>query len=155
MGETSMSVYDILVFVHIFSAIVGMGPGFFMVLPVKRAQTMTELLYGYVIRDRLHRFVMIGGTLLLVTGLLMGFLKAYLFSQGWFLLSLLLFLVALAFGPLVLSPRSKPIKKLLNEYEKEEIPDEYDQLATKLFFYERIINSLFLIIIVLMITKPF
>ncbi|MFU0790391.1 DUF2269 family protein [Virgibacillus proomii] len=150
-----MSVYDVLVFVHIFSAIVGMGPGFFMVLPVKRAQTMTELRYGYVIRDRLHWFVMIGGTLLLLTGLLMGFLRTYLFSQVWFVLSLLLFLVALAFGPLVLSPRSKPIKKMLNEYKKEEIPDEYDQLAAKLFFYERIINSLFLLIIVLMITKPF
>lgn len=74
MGETSMSVYDVLVFVHIFSAIVGMGLGFFMVLPVKRAQTMTELRYGYVIRNRLHWVVMMGGTLLLLTGLLMGFL---------------------------------------------------------------------------------
>jgi uncharacterized membrane protein len=155
MGETTMTVYEVFVFVHIFSAIVGMGPGLFMILPVKRAQMMTELRYGYVIRDRLHWFVMIGGTLLLVTGLLIGLLQPFLFSQGWFLLSLLLFLVALAFGPFVLSPRSKPIKKLLNEYEKEEIPDEYDQLAAKLFFYERIINSLFLIIIVLMITKPF
>ncbi|NBJ71690.1 MULTISPECIES: DUF2269 family protein [Clostridia] len=150
-----MEFYDILVFIHIISAIVGMGPGFLMMMPVKTATTMTELRYGFRIRAKLHWLVMIGGTLLLVTGLAMGALRPFLFSQGWFVTSLLLFLLALAFGPLVLSPRSKPIKSLLQIHHEDTIPDEYFIWSKKLFFYERIESLLFFLIIILMITKPF
>jgi|SRR5690625_2323049 uncharacterized membrane protein len=150
-----MTFYELLVFIHIFSAILGLGPGFFMIYIVKKAQTMTELRHAYFIRNRLHVFVMIGGTLLLVTGLWMGFLNMNLFTQGWYVVSLSLFLIALAFGPIVLSPRSKPVKKLLKEHGGEDIPDEYYKLSNKLFFYERIENGIFLVVIALMILKPF
>jgi len=98
---------------------------------------------------------MIGGTLLLITGLWMGILRPYLFTGGWYVTSLLLYLIALAFGPLVLSPRSRPIKQLLREHKGENIPEEYYVLSRKLFFFEHMINIMFLIIIALMITKPF
>lgn len=108
-----MSFYDVLVFVHIFSAILGMGPGFMMMMIVSKATNLTELRHAYVIRNRMHRYTMVGGTLLLITGILMGTINTYLFQQGWYITSLVLFLIALAFGPLLLSPRSKPIKELL------------------------------------------
>lgn len=151
----TMSFYDVLVIIHIFSAILGLGPGFVMIYIVTRATTMTELRHAYIIRNRIHIFVMIGGTLLLLTGLMMGVLRPYLFQQYWFLISLLLFLIALAVGPIVLSPKSKPIKVLLEEYDGQEIPEAYEEMAKKLFFYERLTNVIFLIIIFLMITKPF
>ncbi|MCG1027400.1 DUF2269 domain-containing protein [Virgibacillus halodenitrificans] len=150
-----MTFYEILVFIHIISAILGMGPGFIMIYVVTKSSTMTELRHAYFIRNRLHIFVMVGGTLLLVTGIWMGLLHPYLFSQGWYVVSLILFIIALGFGPGVLSPRSKPIKALLKETEGEEIPDSYFTLSQKLFFYERMENTIFLIIIVLMILKPF
>lgn len=150
-----MSFYDALIFIHIFSAILGLGPGFVMIYIVTKASNMTELRHAYVIRHRIHIFVMIGGTLLLVTGLLMGLVNPYLFRTGWYMLSLILFLVALAFGPVALSPRSKPIKALLKNHLGEEIPAEYYQLSQKLFFFERIENVIFLIVIALMILKPF
>lgn len=126
-----------------------------MIYIVTKATTMTELKHAYIIRNRLHIFVMVGGTLLLITGLWMGLLNPYLFSQGWYVTSLFLFLTGLAFGPIVLSPRSKPIKALLKEHKGDEIPQEYYTLSKKLFFFERIENVLFLIVIALMITKPF
>ncbi|MEX2460776.1 MAG: DUF2269 family protein [Paenibacillaceae bacterium] len=150
-----MTFYGILVFIHIFSAILGLGPGFVMIYIVTKATTMTELKHSYSIRNRLHIFVMVGGTLLLITGLWMGLLQTYLFSAGWYVTSLSLFLVALAFGPIILSPRSRPIKKLLKEHRGESIPAEYYVLSQKLFFYERIENFIFLVVIALMITKPF
>lgn len=150
-----MTFYEILLFVHIFSAILGLGPGFVMIYVVTNATTMTELKHAYIIRNRLHIFVMVGGTLLLITGLWMGFINTYLFTAGWYVTSLTLYLIALAFGPLVLSPRSKPIKALLKEHKEEDIPAEYYKLSKKLFFYERIENVIFLIVIALMILKPF
>lgn len=147
--------YNVLLFIHIFSAILGLGPGFVMIYVVTKAKTMTELKHAYVIRNRIHIFVMVGGTLLLLTGLMMGVLRPFLFLQGWFVLSLLLFLFALLAGPVVLSPRSKPIKELLRTHQGEEIPQEYYKLTNKLFFFERLTNVIFLIIIALMILKPF
>jgi uncharacterized membrane protein len=155
LGELYMSIYSLLVTVHVFSAILGMGPGFIMIHVVSRAKTMTELRHAYAIRNSLHIFVMIGGTLLLITGLWMGFINPYWFKQGWYVTSLILFLLALAFGPLLLSPKSKPIKAFLKDYEREEIPNEYYEMAKKLFLVERLENTIFLIVIALMILKPF
>ncbi|GHI00785.1 DUF2269 family protein [Neobacillus kokaensis] len=150
-----MTFYQVLVFIHIVSAIMGMGPGFILTTVVKSGKTMTELRHSYAIRHRLHIYVMIGGIMLLVTGLLMGILNTYLFQMGWYITSLILFLAALAIGPLALSPRSRPIKTLLETHKGEDIPEEYTRLAKELFLYEHIENVIFFIIIALMITKPF
>ncbi|HRP57904.1 DUF2269 family protein [Agriterribacter sp.] len=150
-----MTFYSFLLLIHVFSAILGMGPGFVMIYIVNRAKTMTELKHAYLIRNRLHNFVMVGGTLLLLSGLAMGAIRPYLFHMGWYVTSLVLFLIALGFGPVVLSPRSKPIKALLKSHTDDKIPDTYYALAGKLFFYERIENIIFMIIIALMVLKPF
>src|SRR3954468_19696050 len=146
--------YKILVFIHIFSAILGMGPGFILTTVVKSGKNMTELRHSYKIRHKLHIFVMIGGTLLLITGLGMGFLNPSLFKMGWYVTSLILFLAALAIGPLVLSPRSKPVKALLESHKGEEIPAEYWRISKILFRFENLENIIFLIIIALMVLKP-
>ncbi|OIK09291.1 hypothetical protein BIV60_24445 [Bacillus sp. MUM 116] len=150
-----MTFYKFIVFIHIFSAILGMGPGFILTTVVKMGNNMTELRHSYKIRHKLHIFVMVGGTLLLITGLTMGFLNPILFRMGWYVTSLILFLISLAMGPLALSPKSKPIKALLESHKGEEIPEEYKRLAKGLFLIENIENFIFLIIIALMILKPF
>jgi uncharacterized membrane protein len=150
-----ITLYKIIVVLHIFSAILGMGPGFILTTVVKSGKTMTELRHSYAIRHKLHIFVMVGGTLLLITGLLMGFMNPSLFRMGWYVTSLLLFLAALAIGPFILSPRSKPVKALLANHKGEEIPEEYYRLSKILFRYEYLENIIFIIIIALMILKPF
>lgn len=152
-----MIFYDALVFIHIFSAILGMGPGLVMtaVITLSKPTTMTELRHAFKVRNALHIFTMVGGALLLITGLLMGVLNPYWFTQGWYMMSLILYLAALAMGPFVLKPRSAPIKQLFVRVESDEIPAVYKKLSKELFFYERIINILFIIIISLMILKPF
>lgn len=151
----AMTLYSIILVIHVFSAILGMGPGFVMIYIVTKAKTMTELRHAYVIRNRLHQFVMVGGTLLLITGLTMGYMRPYLFHRGWYITSLILFLVALGFGPVILSPRSKPIKQLLKTHEGDDIPEIYYPLAKTLFFWERVENVIFLVVIALMVLKPF
>lgn len=150
-----MTLYQFLVFIHIFSAILGVGPGFILTFIVTKSTTMAELRHAFSIRGRLHIFVMVGGILLLVTGLWMGLINTGLFHQGWYVLSLLLFFVVLGAGPIVLSPLSKPIKTILKEHKGESIPKQYKELSKKLFFYEHITNIILFIIIVLMVLKPF
>lgn len=154
-GSFFVTFYKLLLTVHIFSAILGLGPGFVMIYIVTNAKTLPQLKHAYEIRRRIHLFVMVGGTLLLVTGLWMGYLNRALFQQTWYIASFILYMAALGAGPFILSPKSKPIKEILAHAEGEEIPANYEPLAKDLFFYERITNVLFLIIIVLMILKPF
>ncbi|MFB3162198.1 DUF2269 family protein [Neobacillus sp. 179-J 1A1 HS] len=150
-----MTFYQTIVVLHIFSAIMGMGPGFILTTVVKSGKNMTELRHSYAVRHKLHIFVMVGGTLVLITGLIMGFMNPSLFQMGWYVTSLVLFLAALAIGPLVLSPRSKPVKALLASHKGEEIPEEYYRLSKILFRYEYLENAIFIVIIALMILKPF
>lgn len=152
-----MTFYTFLLFIHIFSAIIGMGPGLVMTFVVTHSKpsNMTELRHAFKIRNLLHILTMIGGSLLLLTGIGMGFLHNYWFTQGWYITSLILFFIALAFGPYLLKPRSVPIKKLLSAYTGEKIPKEYYQLSKKLFHVEHVENIIFIIIIALMILKPF
>lgn len=150
-----MVLYNLLLFIHILSAILGVGPGFILITVVTKAATMTELRHAFHIRNRIHVLVMVGGALLLTSGLGMGLLRPYLFSQGWYVLSLLLFMIALALGPTILAKKSAPIKLLLKEHQGEGIPEAYNVLAIRLFFYERIELAILFIVIVLMILKPF
>ncbi|MDY0410381.1 DUF2269 family protein [Virgibacillus soli] len=150
-----MTLYQVLLFIHIFSAIIGLGPGFIMTLIPVKAQNMAEVRHAYRIRTMVHIIIMIGGTLLLVTGLTMGFLNPALFRAGWYVTSLTLYMVALAMGPFVLKPFSRPIKELLKTYQGEEIPEEYYVHARKVFNSEHVENIIFIIIISLMILKPF
>lgn len=150
-----MSFYMILVIIHIFAAIVGLGPGFIMTFIVTKSSNMTELRHAYFLRNRVHIFVMVGGIFLFVTGMWMGFINPRLFLEGWYILSLILFLITLAAGPIVLKPLSNPIKKMLIEHKGEEIPSVYQTYAKRLFIYEHFLNGIFFIIIFLMIVKPF
>src|SRR5699024_10697455 len=151
-----MTLYQFLLIIHILSAIIGLGPGFVMIYLVTYAQTMEQLRYSYQLRHRVHIFVMIGGVGLLVTGIWMWLLNRVLLTQGWYLTSLILYLIALAMGPLVLKRLSTPIKAFLSEPQVHDgIPQTYKQMAQKLFFYERIEMIIFIIIIILMVWKPF
>ncbi|HLR64264.1 MAG TPA: DUF2269 family protein, partial [Pseudogracilibacillus sp.] len=107
-----MTFYKILLVIHVFSAILGLGPGFVMIYIVTNAKTLPQLKHAYDIRKRIHVFVMVGGTLLLLTGLLMAVLNPILLKQGWYIISFILYMIALGAGPVILSPRSKPIKKM-------------------------------------------
>lgn len=147
--------YTILLLIHIVSAIIGLGPGFYLIFVVKPAKNMTELRHSFLIRRKLHVATMIGGTLLLLSGLGMGAIRPSLFSEFWYTGSLILFLVALASGPLVLSPLSKPVRNILNTHTEDKIPSAYYQHSKRLFFVERIASVIFFLIIVLMILKPF
>ncbi|WP_163581558.1 DUF2269 family protein [Gracilibacillus saliphilus] len=149
------SIYTVLVVIHVFSAIVGIGPGFVLTTIVKSAKSLPEVRHAFALKAKVHIFVMIGGILVLLTGLLMGVLKPVLFQQGWYVASMILYFVALSLGPTLLKKFSTPIKALIAEPDLDSVPETYHENLQKLLRVEYIENTLLLIIILLMITKPF
>ncbi|ENH96662.1 hypothetical protein J416_09814 [Gracilibacillus halophilus YIM-C55.5] len=145
--------YETLVIVHIFSAIIGVGPGFILTTIVKSAQTINEIQFAFFLKRKVHNIVISGGSFMLLTGIAMGILKPRLFQEGWYLLSLVLYSISFLMGPTVLKQYTKPIKELLAQ-QPEEIPTVYHEYIKKLLIAEYIVNTLLIIIILLMITKP-
>lgn len=149
------TIYSILVVIHIFSAIVGIGPGFILTTIVKSARTMEEIRHAFMLKTKVHVFVMIGGILVLVTGLAMGFIRPYLFNQGWYITSMLLYFLALALGPTLLKKYSYPIKQIIQDKDRNDVPKEYFTHLNKLLKVEYVENTLLICVIILMILKPF
>ncbi|SHN22791.1 DUF2269 family protein [Gracilibacillus kekensis] len=149
------SLYTWLVIIHIFSAIVGIGPGFILTTIVRSAKTMPEIRQAFALKKTIHIFVMIGGILVLITGLSMGAIRPILFQQGWYITSMFLYLVALSLGPTFLKTYSAPIKKILSDQSIEQVPASYYPHLHRLLRIEYLENGLLLIVIFLMITKPF
>ncbi|WP_277678321.1 DUF2269 family protein [Gracilibacillus dipsosauri] len=149
------SIYPILVLIHIISAIVGIGPGFVLTKIIKSAKTMDEIRYAFRLKKRIHVFVMTGGILLLVTGLLMGFIHPILFKQGWYLTSLTLYFIAIGLGPTLLKKYAAPINEMLKTHKGDDVPESYANHVQKLLRTEYVENTLLLFIIIMMILKPF
>src|SRR5699024_11291023 len=124
-GEISVTLYKIILVIHILSAIIGIGPGYVLTYIAMHAKTMTELRHAYYLRNRVHIFVMIGGTLILVTGILMGFMRPELFRKGWYMLSMVLYLIALAIEPLLLIKKKKNNKDVIELNLTEKIKEIY------------------------------
>src|SRR5699024_5227784 len=125
-GGNGMSLYQCLVIIHIISAIIAIGPGFIMTYVVTKAANMTELRHAYWLRRRIHTFVMNDATSVMITGLWMGIINHYQFQQGWYVVSLILYLTVLGAGPTLLASKLKPIKKILADHNHEEIPAAYE-----------------------------
>ncbi|KAB8128306.1 DUF2269 family protein [Gracilibacillus oryzae] len=149
------SLYTFLVVIHIFSAIVGIGPGFILTTIVKSSHTIDEIRHAFALKKKVHLFAMIGGILVLITGLSMGLIRPYLFQQGWYITSMIIYLTALSLGPTLLKKYSKPIKQMLKDQTLQEVPETYHSNVQKLLKVEYIENSLLIIVILLMILKPF
>ncbi|MFC4386786.1 DUF2269 family protein [Gracilibacillus marinus] len=149
------TIYSILVVIHIFSAIVGIGPGFILTTIVKSAKTMEEIRHAFILKTKVHVFVMIGGILVLVTGFAMGLIRPYLFNQGWYITSMLLYFLALALGPTLLKKYSYPIKQIIQNKDRNDVPKEYFTHLNKLLKVEYVENTLLICVIILMILKPF
>ena len=84
--------YTLLLVFHILSAILGVGPVFLFNKILKRAETVEQLRYAHHIVEKLNRNANYSFGIILVTGLLMGWMNPYLFRTEWYIASLILFL---------------------------------------------------------------
>ncbi|WP_078060090.1 DUF2269 family protein [Gracilibacillus timonensis] len=150
-----MTFYNILILIHIISAIIGIGPGFVLTTIVKHAHTMTDIRFAFTVKRRLHHFIQVGGALLLLSGLLLGVITPSLFQQGWYLTSLVLYLLVLILGATLLRKISAPIRQMLADQTLTETPAYYHELRNRLLRVEYAVNALLLVIILLMVLKPF
>ncbi|MBT2685934.1 DUF2269 family protein [Bacillus sp. ISL-37] len=151
-----MTLYGLLVLVHIIAAVVGLGASFGMPVVAKfGAKSVTNAKVCFEINKKIEIFAKVGSLTLLASGILMAIVNPVLWSQGWFIGSLIIYVLI---QPVVAAMLPKTIEKqvdiVMNSGDGE-LPAEYHQLDKKVAKLNAIAHVAAVVLIVLMSTKPF
>lgn len=81
-----------LVWIHVLVAIIGIGPTFFGNILLRKHQTITDLRHNILLQHKLDYFPKIGGTIAVITGILLVIFGDYgSILQFWLFAPLLLY----------------------------------------------------------------
>ncbi|GIN73151.1 hypothetical protein J14TS2_36260 [Bacillus sp. J14TS2] len=146
--------YILLLGIHIFAAIIGLGPALVFNRILKSAENMDELKNAHKIIGKLNPLSSIGFGLLVITGLLMGVMNPSLFTTVWYLMALGLFIILGIYSSLTVERKMKSMLIISEEHVEINIPKEYKELLKKKTPHDWVQNALLLTIFILMIFKP-
>ncbi|NBI30273.1 DUF2269 family protein [Chengkuizengella marina] len=147
-----------LILIHVLSAVIGVGPIFFIHILLRKEQSVQELRFSMKIAKKLLLFPKIGGLTAVLTGLLIILLNDYgTFFQLWLVGSLVLYLIAQVILLGFIAPRQKKIASWLfdpNNNNEIKLPFEIILMRSQVNLLFYISTTLILFIFVLMILKP-
>lgn len=147
--------YTTLLVFHILSAILGVGPVFLFNMILKRAKTMVQLQYAHQIVEKLNRNANFSFGVILISGLLMGWMNPYLFEAEWYIASLVLFIISGMYAIFAVEPILKKLQGIAsNQTVPNEISLEYKTLFQRKQARDLVANLIAVAIILLMVIKP-
>jgi uncharacterized membrane protein len=144
----------LLKLVHVLSAIMVVGPNATYVLWLSAAGRDRDRLAFAIrgVREMDRRLAVPAYGLLLLTGLLMVFFGQYDLTQGWLLVAIGLYLVVAIAGMTVMGPA---IKRFRSEAERDPTSAAFDAARATSIRYTWGSVIILLVIVTLMVTKPF
>lgn len=150
-----ISVYSLLVLVHVLSAIIGIGATFLFPVLTSSAKNLTQLKYTLTLMKKAEYYPKVGGIFLILSGLIMGYMNPTYFTKIWFTGSLALYVVVeiLIYG--IANRKMTKVIPIVMAASGEEIPKEYKEAEKTSQPIHMIASLIAIIIIVLMVLKPF
>ena len=147
-----------VIFIHVISAIIGVGPTFFSHVLIRRTQSPEQLRHSMKVGAMLEFFPKIGGTIAVLSGLALIFMNDYgTFLQLWLIGSLVLYvliqIIVVGFG----SPLGKRLAAWVHNPDNANatvLPQEQRQLLTKYSNTMYVASALGFLLFVFMIVKP-
>lgn len=147
--------HSFLVFVHIIAAVAGIGTVFIFPLIANNSKTKSEARNTLALMKKLELFPKAGSITLLVTGLILGFMNTALFTTGWYIASIVLYVAAqvivIGMLPKIMTARLQ----ILDRHPGEDLPKEYAEVGKKSAKLEGITHVIVFALIALMYFKPF
>lgn len=154
-----MTVLNLLVLVHVLSAVIGIGPTYFTSVLLRPGQSVSRLRAASGFATQLAVFPKIGGTLAVLSGLLLVWLGQYgRVTQIWLLGSLLLYVAiqAVVLGAAV--PRTRRLEHGLTALGPrpagDTLPALQAHLLTQVYHAHLLATSLGTALFILMILRP-
>jgi uncharacterized membrane protein len=147
-----------LIIIHVLSAIIGVGPTFFSHVLLRNNQSLEELRASLKMAHRLELFPKIGGSIALITGLLLVMIGNYgKFAQLWIIGSLVAYALIQIIVIAVISPRQKKLTgwvlDIAHRNEKT-LPDVQSKLFVKVSNLYYGPTALGVILFIMMIVRP-
>jgi uncharacterized membrane protein len=147
--------YSILLFIHIIAAVMGLGAVFGFPIVAKSAKTAAQARYTLELLKRLEILPKVGSLTLLITGITMGILRPSLFTTGWYITSIALYLAAQVIVIGLLPKKMKAQADILAAHTGDDLPASYVDVGKQAGRLEGITHGLAALLIILMYFKPF
>lgn len=147
-----------IVFVHVLSAVIGLGPGYVFPVMLRKDRSLAEVIRTTNMVSKLEIFPKVFGTLALISGLILYWLGDYgTILSLWLGGTLILFLIAEVVIIGFLAPAAKKLAILLSRLRESgasETNEESLLLLAKVRNFHTVAGVLTTLILVLMVIKP-
>ena len=150
-----MTLYGLILTIHIIGAVVGLGAAFALPIVMKLPKTVSQAKFSIQINHGIEKMAKFGSISLLITGLIMGALNTALFTSGWFITSIILYIAVQPIVAAILPKMIKQQAEILENEKSETLPEEYLQIAKKSAPYNTFTHVATIVLIILMTVKPF
>lgn len=150
----------VLVLIHVLSAIIGVGPTFFGHVLYRKNQNAEDLRHSMKLSNFLNFFPKIGGTLAVLTGIILVFVGNYgsFFTTSWLVGLLVIYILIQITVIAIIDPKAKKLASWVfaeeNKTATDLPPEQTTQLLSinKLFY---VASSLGTLLFIFMIWKPY
>lgn len=147
-----------LILIHVLSAIVGVGPTFFGHVLLRRKQSLSDLRANLELGKYLEFFPKIGGTIAVLSGLVLIFIGNYgSFGQLWLAGSLVLYILIQAIVIGIVTPNQKKLAGWVLDPANamvQEMPAEQRSLLGRVSNLYYCASALGALLFIFMIVKP-
>ncbi|KUP09105.1 hypothetical protein Q73_00990 [Bacillus coahuilensis m2-6] len=150
-----ITLYGTIVLIHVIAAVVGLGASFAMPTVINHAKNAQQAKFSLYLNGKIEKFAKIGSITLLLTGLGLGALNPSLFTEIWYISSIVIYLAVQVIVAGIMPKKLKAMDALLQDHKGEDIPAEYNLINQGLKPYNFILHSSAIILIILMSIKPF
>lgn len=150
-----MTFYSFIVVVHIIAAVAGLGATFAMPVLMSRPKTVTQAKFAHNINGAIEKVAKIGSLSLLGTGLILGALEPSLFTEIWYIASLVIYVAIQPIVAVILPKKGARQMEILENHQGDELPQEYLKIGREIAPLNGIAHVSVFVLIILMSLKPF
>jgi len=147
--------FNLLLVLHILGAICGLGATFASPYIMNSGRNVRSAFSAHMVNAKVYKLARIGSIVLLVSGLIMGFIHPYLFTTGWYITSIVLYILTQPIVAYLLPRYEKNMLEVLGQANGEDLPSEYIQIAKKTKPLILTTYVLLVLLVILMVFKPF
>jgi uncharacterized membrane protein len=150
-----VSFYGIIVLLHVIGAVCGIGAQFAQPFLASRAKTAKQAEFVLHVNHGIDKLVVAGTFTLLITGLIMGALNTHLFTQGWYIISLILFVTILPVAGAIVPKKIAQQAEILKNHKGDELPESYLKIKKQVTPFNNYTYIATVVIVIFMVAKPF
>jgi hypothetical protein len=150
-----MTLYGFIVLIHVIAAVTGLGASFAMPIVLKGAKTADQARYSLGLNQKIETVVKIGSIALLLTGLILGAINTELFTEIWYIASIVIYLAVQVVVAGIMPKKIKRMEEIITNHKGKDLPEEFTRINLELKPYNMILHTSAVILIILMSIKPF